>query len=1042
MITISQINICWKDLKGVLRESKNKSSSKNKSKNSDSAPSITYKDNYFEELAIEYLKETTKLNNWKRTNDTVPGHDGYVCIYSLDNIELNWWMEAKYSATPNNIYRGRLDSTLIEILLRENIEKLYIITNCYISKKIKNDIIAIIGNHSTCKKVEFITRDILEIWLIEHYDIYSKFFQPYEKKENLVPSSEIFIIQDLEIYSFLTNKILYQLPQTVLDTDTQYWGYFTVYSIYDTVLSLCKNDYFICDQKIQVYGGKITECKIKLATKKLELANSSINLIFSCNIKNKKVRCSTLIQLNIINRNRINVYTNAQQNCLKELKPIFPLKRNGAEVFVIKGESGTGKSFLLDKISYFIPETFIEFECFNNNYFENTLIILKTLLYLYFPFSYSNNLPSSLKNVVGDKKNSSVFLNKLSDLDTKDPQKIYSLFSEISGEQNILPQLGALSRKYVVWDDFTKLDSNLQNFAYTLINTSFCNKDNVTYIISCRNSIEGLSKINNPITTYDMVISSQDINSILNIDIPDDVVLNYFPNLILIIEFKKLLNNMNNKGCISYDTFLVDYSKLVDSLKDDKTNLFSFYTEKLTTEENMILNRIYYSYGGILESDFSKKWDKTKIKTMLFNLLNSQLVCINSENKYISSHDIYTKWYKSKYTFDIGSLDYVPIKNDEEALRNELLSLNEKNIMEYFSKLESMMKNSQFLSIYFILEELEIYEKAIKQEIGLDFFLQLKYYKIYADANVKISGKSAYLQFKHLWECLVNLKTTQNNYILKLSTLYEFSNAAYDNMFFSQCLELKEVCTKLIKELTTLGYNLKTDENINFYKNEIDYMEILSKSELNLPTKLRKNLCNEGEYRYLRSRCTSSRGRRKFLDYANKLLNSDKLQCNIKEKLKTDFDIYYINLVQNSIDKTNWYNKLLSKCQKFIGINKNYHLKALCSLYSLLLAQGLVLKDDQILNLFPLSNSPNPRMRGFYHEILAFNALIKNEFDKAKEQLILQQQEFGEINSYSFIVAHNIIVLQSQPTKIEIKFCLNRDNLNDSIFYLDFRCFY
>ena len=61
-------------------------------KNAESTGSLIYKDNYFEEIAIQYLTSVIGDDRWRRTKDNAAGHDGCLCIY-YDGYMTEWWVE-------------------------------------------------------------------------------------------------------------------------------------------------------------------------------------------------------------------------------------------------------------------------------------------------------------------------------------------------------------------------------------------------------------------------------------------------------------------------------------------------------------------------------------------------------------------------------------------------------------------------------------------------------------------------------------------------------------------------------------------------------------------------------------------------------------------------------------------------------------------------------------------------------------------------------------------------------------------------------------
>lgn len=1038
MSNISLIN--WENLKGELRysNSNNKHSDIGKYEKESSKPSLFYKDNYFEELAIKYLVNTSQDDRWIRTNDTIPGHDGCLCIY-YDGFMTEWWMEAKYSLTPNNLSRGRIDATIIEVLLNKNksIERLFIITNCDISSKIKNDIHTVITNHSNCNHIEFVTRDLLELWLINHYDVYEQFFYLPIPKSKLQLPSNIFITRDLEIYDIMDSQRLHITPQHILYHKKQYFLYFSVYSP-DARSIKITSDYFILDQneqKIELNEG-INECKI-MASLVTDREVTDIIGIKLYDVATKKYcDCKTSCSVSIIPYKNDVIFTVSQNSCLTSIEKYINNDSNQFQLFSIYGLSGMGKTYVSKHISEIIAEKhMIELESFVEDPYVNAKHILRTLLYIYFPYAYGFNISDSIKKVIRNNFNTGIFLHKLTDIDIPNhPERLLSLLRETS-DMYLFPPLHNDHRQYIVWDNVSKLDSGLQRFANLFLSRLKKNNENITFIIVQNEPLNGTYVT--PTDVYEIDITDKDIACALELKLNNNIK-QYFPDLLSLYDLK---------------SFLSDYSLQINTLEDFQINYIKFLNSEnrltfierkisdLSFDEKLILNRIYYSYTGLSIYDFEAESGIKEIHSIILKLLNNNLIKYSAEHKLIPYHDIYLAAYKQKYGFDEKAFEIVGAKSEEEKLKNQLLSITYINAGLYCDSIKGLLGKHEYSSVYFILEELYKYEKLLKSQIGHDNFLLLKYYRIYADANVKMSGMSAYSQFRELWEEVKEIELSKENYILKLHTLYELSNAAYDNFDYIRCLNYKSHAQIIEREMSILGYNRSTSADIDYCYNQIDYMVILSKSELGECVKFEECDNREGAYRFLRSQCTSYDNIISFIDFAKSTLTTECYQNNIKHFVKADFDVAFLETITEK--KVNlWYNDLKNKCQKFDGMNRNYFIKAQYSIISALLVFRSFNNAEKALKSLFVGMTENPRMQFFYIGLKAALYAIKNDIANAINLLDKQYSICKDIDSYAKIVKHNIAIMKDGTFNDEFKFCLDAKELSCDAFLLDHRCFY
>lgn len=991
-------------------------------------------------MAIQYLTSVIGDDRWKRTKDNEAGHDGCLCIY-YDGRMTEWWMEAKYSLLPNNLSRGRLDATIIEVLLNKNkyIERLYVITNCDISVKIKSDIERVVTDNSTCHNVEFITKDLLELWLIKNYDIYTEYFENPIPKSELFLSSELFITKDLEIYDIMTSQGLRQEVQRVLYPQKRYNLYFSVYSK-DSVTLRIDSKYFMFNKNNEYITLKsgINEYKITAVFSCCEKKyGENVGIKLHDEQRGKTISCQTSYSINTSDSKSVLNFTASQKECLSSIRENINESHKNFQLFSIYGNSGMGKTFMIDHIIDEISEnSMIEFEAFTDDPYINAKHILRTLLYIYFPYAYGDNISESMREVIRNNFNSGAFLYKLSGIDVANqPELLLSLFRETC-DMYLFPRLNNSYKQYIIWDDVSKLDCGLLRFITLFIKQLECHDENISFIIIHNHLMNNLSALTT--CEHEINITADDVESIFGIKFSDEDIQKFFPDLLTIYDLKEFITNYD-LPINDINDFKLNYLKFLYG--EGKSTLVERKMLGLSSKESLVLNRIYYSYSGISREECMRENNEDEMSAIIFKLINYNLIKYNHEQKLVSYHDVYLKHYKKTNKFDEQALNVIGAKNKEEILKNQLLSLNEDNSRDYCIQIETLLNNQEFSSVYFILEDLLRYRDIITVQIGLEPYLQLKYYRIYADANVKMSNRTAYSQFTELWDEVRDIIPSLNNYKLILHTLYELSNAAYDNFDYNKCFELKNNANNLEARMKKLGYSSSLSDDIDFCYNEIDYMVLLAKSELGKDVDYDVKPNCEGVYRLKRSQCTNFNNIQKFIAVAKKTLTFDCYHNNFKHYVKADFDITFLETVIQR-NSSLWFEILVQKRKKLNGINYGYYIKATHSIISVLLNLQLYDMAENMFDVMILGNNQNPRMQFFDLEIQSAIYIYKDDIFAAITNLDKQLKLCTGVPSYEKIVKHNLLIVKKHLFNGTFQFYLNPTDLESNAFLLDPRCFY
>ncbi|MFI3166459.1 MAG: hypothetical protein R3Y45_09360 [Bacillota bacterium] len=1011
------MSINWKNIKGYDRDKK-----KLGHKSAKNGISTYYKDNYFEELAIEYLNRNN-LNqccNWRRTRDNNIGYDGCLFVYD-DNDLLNIWMEAKYSYPIINVPRSRFNSTIIEVVFNSNIKSLYLITNCTMTAKTKFDLIRLIKMRGNDTEVTIITKSMLEYWISNNQDVYMDFFSD---STEILGSSEAVLIQDIEIFNIFDKRRFTDTPIIIFNTSFQYCAMISIFVPFDCEAVISSRYFNITTKKFKLKKGENNiETTISAKDILTSATLSKANIIFKFNNDLKNIKCylnpNTSIQTN--DKAQLTLMQSKAYDCIAS--SIMCQDSIANKNFIIKGNSGHGKSFLLKKIANDIPSNAsLLYETFQNDKIYNAKKILQSILFAIFPYAIDENDFADYKSIIQSKFNSGEFLYKLANIDViNNPLKLVEFLSEYNGEF-LFTQLDSNTHKIIFWDDFQKLDSGLKSFAYNFIKKLVINNNTLSLIVSTQDiKSENLQFIGQ---TLDCNICIDDINSLLNTTIPKEFITFYFPDLLILFAFKEFCN-LNQLPLMSGNDFLLHYAKF---FKDDGLLVFlRLKLLNLNTQESLILNRIYYSLNGI-----------PLISTMrdsIHSLIQCNLIKESESRLLIPFHDHYARIYKNEFEFDPSGINLINAQNDIEKLKFQLYSLSNDMIDGFMCHIKKYKEAQDFFTVYYILEDLE--KIGFPPQLLTEFYY-LKFYKIYADANIKISGRRGYEQFAELLQQLHGTKCNKDLSDLYLITLFETSNGAYDNMDYFACSNYENQFFMYLNKMECLGFNVNTNKILSL-KRLIRQMTQLASFECGKSADLQVN-ADKCEYRILRSQLSTSQERNRFIAYAKSTVNDIQLHANKKEYLKADFDWYYI---QCSIDAPkNWYQEITAKRDRLKSINTYYYTSATYGIISLLLSKGVI--DEARFQYHFLSaelSTENPRRKGYRYQIDSAFAILDGDKEKAIKLLNNQLNLFKNSGVYLNIIKENVTYIKDLTGKVNFQFAQMQEEKED-VFLLDLKIFY
>lgn len=368
----------------------------------------------FEDMALEYVRDTYSEYTWKPTGRT---RDGNRDFHNLEDKLLNIWGEAKYKKDSISLTRKDLDPTILSGLIDGSVELIIFVTN----GKIPDSLITrmTLGANMKGFKISFVTGKQLSDWLVLNESKYEIYFG--EKLENMEINTEPLI--DFRKVSFYEPISLDFKPN------------------YDKV-SMNVDDTFIMN--CLIFNSETSICEIKLENQaplsfldsekyespksfKLKPGLNAISFLVRANNEYKNVLRIELICNNntyhcisnklVINKNnQLNIYYFQQLDVLNKIKHVidnFDISI-GNYTFFIHGYSGMGKSYILKQLSldYCLNNdlTLVTFESEQGSSI-NYLLLCRIIIFLQYGNIFWNH------DEVQIKKFCRAFSNLIADID-------------------------------------------------------------------------------------------------------------------------------------------------------------------------------------------------------------------------------------------------------------------------------------------------------------------------------------------------------------------------------------------------------------------------------------------------------------------------------------------------------------------------------------------------------------------------------------------------------------------------------------------------
>ena len=1025
----------------------------------------------FEALALQYVKEICGNEaKWKDTGDTRDGNkDGVAVIVGYQDDTKQWWMEAKYSTKKDILTRYRIDATVVSAILNENVSKVIFVTNIVIEAKTISDIRQALFKSIGCNEVYFYSKYTLEYWLIHNPKIYNSLFDDAILPENNdnQDNNSLLIIHDISFFDSVNSYLSFREPVRELYYYKNYFAYFSVYSERETSASISVPH--------RIKGIRI------LSKKQIQLCEGENQVCFSFELKDnyghnttKKGKeyltppspCFRIGNIEVPSRYAVTINKHAarslklpsQEAVLSSIKKQIKhfLKTGSLCVNLILGDSGVGKSFLLDNL-FQIKELISQnvYYCdFNESNKENSKKVLNLILFILLPFlspemideDYINHISAlsqcrQLKRLVKRKNNYDSLLTLLS-------QTI---------DEDIFPDRVEISKRIIIVDNLQKLNHNLLNFFKKII----------------------IEIQNKRIPIY-MCLAAQPMitNNAAFLELKQNVFINIHTLKIGIDDICLAFNHTNNQTFFATEDLfrylefnaleLFVYAKYLDqnsiNVKDIKDFIFTLQIYK---KSGVLMNYILSLFKNAFNNHPSIKWlcdliywssspieysEEFLKDDSLKTILELGLAKYNNEAKLTPVHDIYTQFYR--YEFPVDNIEQMPWDEDSYELisYNIFNSLNPVSISQSLEKVLELIESKKYYSVMYILQsvfERKENQMSFKRRTSLlNYYTAALYYSLAA------------LQQNNLDYCidLFNeiIKEGENSNEVKMLHLsaqayWELIYINYENMTIDKCEKLLEKMRKTISKISILESGFEIKESIYYYN--IAVMDALIQANYRGLTDLdalydsvSKEIMESGfMYRYQSFRARFALAYCIFdIEKCLMLLEKSKTEltaiCEPTDKhlLWCDF---YINFYRLIFEKNTYClnNMLNAHAQMKINQITNYRKKLYAIAGYFYMVGDISTGNKYLLQESSFTDVLSSRSKGFYNVTVSLYEILNNNYNKAIAALETAERLFADHKSYYNIVAHNLQLVKSRlfcPQKIDFWF---GGQLKSDIFYLDSR---
>ncbi|MBQ9658301.1 MAG: ATP-binding protein [Clostridia bacterium] len=1021
----------------------------------------------FEKLAFTYVSNAYPNPSWKKTQETRDGNKDATAIFfgyqPHEGCEEKWWMEAKYSSSIKKITRYRLDSTIVSAILEQKIKRIIFVTNITINAKTINDIRCALFNAIQCNEVIFCTKFTLEHWLSENKRIYKKFFITPENFDVLeFKKPDLFVIQEIEYYSKISNKFAFNESLKELHKGDIYTGYFEVFSPKEESLYLqigkgIKGITILSNPEIQLKAG---DNPIKFIIK---IEDDYSNFQDGKEIPPSFVlgNLEVLSAKHLIPSEKVNNYLSLsnQTELIRKLTHEYNnfIKNNTNSINFIEGISGSGKSYILDSlfenISSNKEDTF--YANFSNSPSNNCEVLVNLLIFILFPFLEPSNVDYTyLCELKGNyiSPTVSTIIKKRYNFD-----ELVQEMDRIGSDDNIFNSKVTINRRIIVLDDLQKLSSAQSNFLTSLLVETHIQNLPVYFIGSAQPSYF-ISKSFLYIKQQCVIrhyFNNIGINDIFNAVAPNmsegfylskDLAYSLEFNVLEILLFSKyILDNKlysNNLHDFILTCKIFQKSTVIEKhILNQFNNLFQLYPKC-----RIICDAIYWSCDPVKVENYINNENEIKL------LLTNGLIKYNHESCLTPIHEIYQNYYKIH--FKPKSIKSVFLSKDSPEFIQYCINNEFKTdiLNDAVNKTLMLLQQNKYYSVLYILQDL--FECTSKEIVRIRFN-QNSYYKLYYAYALASKHQNANQEGFKLFINLINeISEIDTLEILQiaLEANWELAISHYER------LEYKDATFRIRELYITIGKLIKQN---NTYRNISDFLKF--HDALMLDTLMRANRNDSHHYDLYQRRqnlirkCGFIYRSESFrVRYALTQCSVDIKKCitvlcqcmrffennygkEDKYFLWSKFHFYYYTMVID--DKPKLINEVISThniMKKNYYANYRNRLNGIAAFYysigDLTSGNRYLLKESVFIN------DLQAKQKAFHFETVALREMLLGNFSEAISSLETAINIFSLLPSYQNIPNHNIKILKKismNTPKIEYWF---GGVLNSDTYYIDSRC--
>lgn len=1024
----------------------------------------------FEKLAVQYV-QCCYDSRFEHTKDTRDGNkdarltkDNCTIVMGFQKAEgalEEWWMEAKFSTKTEHLTRYRLDATLVSAILKGTVGRVIFVTNIDVSTQTINDIRQALTCATHCQEVDFCTKDYLEYWLYQEQNILKEFFADYHDEP--IELDDTMLTRQMDFFAADRSNLVFRESLSVLDRECSYIARFSVYSR--------------MKQEVNIRSASNLKGIIIQSPPKLSL-NAGINqaeIYFSLSsdygYKSKKAKqehlhlpspAFKLGNLDIVSRRNITVSTvskkiynlPSQETLLQRMQKHFKSSKQRSQtgLFCISGQSGVGKSYVIDAFINSINQTnSLLFVCeMSENQQNNLENFARCIDFIYFPFLPADSINKEYLDQIRNEQFFSPFYYELVCCERTVERLGKLLARYVSEDSYLFPRKLYVDPRLVIIDDLHKANGLIINAIYKMaLELSTINAPYMLILSSQKmRHTKYYSELSKSVqlAEEDLCITDADCMALLPPDM-DLKVRHLFNSTVLFSNVMEML---------FFTEYLLDHGENINDFESFYMLYQLFYRERIMDAyigrlfmsatrgdeaADALCNEIYWTTGGVESSDPSLEQ----------KLLGFRVAKIDpSTNHLIPYHDIYTTFYRHHY--NCRSIAEIPLV--------ELLDGTDVNAKRLaFEKLHNEFKKKRYISVYYSLEA--VFRESASEYKNL--INETDYYTLFYEyalscthCSLDYSGldlfRRIYTETKDLLQPSPQLRKICN------AALWELTNSTFESLHYDDARfyasELKKntadlierhvitgqmenciryhnaniICSMIQSELQEYNSELffeQTSEEILKYGFEDRYWSYRVRYSLTLmqrsPAKamhILSDCCNHYDMKEAGSTEKYSLWAHFYLSYMRTIVGGDRSQ--------EDFALLYMERLHESF--FNDYRKIL------FGMATYFYFQG-----ELQKGDRLLLSDCRVLR------PRRPRLEGFFHLTSAVRCVITGDAKQALVELKHATALFDAIPSYKRLIQHNISFLTNGYLKNAAK---HRDELfqyylggplDETRYYLDIR---